>query len=152
MDKAVGELIKTLKGCACTILEELGSGWKEEIYQKAMEVALRDGGIMYETQRTLPITFSGHVIGEVYPDLVVWLKDNGNKVALIVELKSEAGIKEEFQVQVERYIKELRKQVQQNESVHPTGILINFIKEANSAKIHDGFEDLSGIQVLEITA
>lgn len=152
MDKQIKELIKTIKDCSVSILAELGPGWKEEIYQKAMEVALRDRGIMYETQRILPITYAGHVIGDVIPDLVVWLKNNGNKMALVVELKSEAGIKEEFQVQVERYIKELRKQVQVSEKVHSSGILINFIKEANSAKIQEGFEDLSGIQVLEVKA
>jgi GxxExxY protein len=150
MNKQILDLIKTIKDCSCKILEELGPGWKEEIYQKAMEVALRDRGVMYETQRILPITFAGHVIGESIPDLVVWVKNNGNKVAVLVELKSESGIKEEFQVQVERYIKELRKQLHQNETVHPTGILINFIKDANSAKIKDGFEDLSGIQIMEI--
>jgi len=73
MEQKIQELIKEIKKCSQEILGELGPGWKEDIYQKAMEVGLRDRGIMYETQRTLPITFSGHVIGEVYPDLVVWL-------------------------------------------------------------------------------
>lgn len=150
MEKRVNELIQIIKDCSTSVLEELGPGWKEDIFQNAMEVALRDKGIMYETQRALPITYAGHVIGEVYPDLVVWLKEDGQKTALVVELKSESGIKEEFQVQVERYIKELRKQIKGNETVHPTGLLINFIKEANNTKITDGFEDLSGIQCLEV--
>lgn len=152
MEKKIQELINIIRTSAQSVLLELGPGWKEEIYQKAMEVALRDQGIMYENQRPLPITYNGHVIGDVIPDLVVWLKDNGSKLAIIIELKSESGIKEEFQVQVERYIKELRKQVRDNESVHGTGILINFVKEANNAKIQDGFEDLNGIQYLEVTA
>ena len=83
MEKQVKNLIKTIKACAVAILKELGPGWKEDIFQNAMEVALRDKGIMYETQRTLPISFSGHVIGEVYPDLVVWLKNNGKKIVII---------------------------------------------------------------------
>jgi GxxExxY protein len=150
MEKRIEELMPIIKSCAKEILAELGPGWKEEIYQKAMEVALRDRGIMYETQRILPITFNGHVIGESIPDLVVWVKDNGDKMALIVELKSESGIKEEFPVQVERYIHELRKQIKTNEKVYPTGLLINFIKEANSNKIKEGFEDLTGIQCMEV--
>jgi GxxExxY protein len=152
MEKQIEELINVIKTCAQEILAELGPGWKEDIFQKAMEVALRDRGIMYETQRILPITYNGHVIGESIPDLVVWVKDNGNKMALIVELKSESGIKEEFPVQVERYIHELRKQIRNNESVYPTGLLINFIKEANSNKIKEGFEDLNGIQCMEVSA
>jgi len=151
MDKQIAELIKTIKTCASQVLLELGPGWNEAIYQKAMEVALRDRGIMYETQRILPITFAGHVIGESIPDLVVWLKEDGKKMALLVELKSDSSLKEEFAVQVQRYIKELRKQLRPEESVHPVGILINFIKEANGSKITEGFEDLNGVQVLEVT-
>lgn len=150
MENKIQDLIKSIKQCASDILSELGPGWKEDIYQKAMEVALRDKGIMYENQRILPITYAGHVIGESIPDLVVWLKEDGKNVAIVVELKSESGIKEEFPVQVQRYIHELRKQVHENETVHPTGILINFIKEANSTRIQDGFEDIGGIQVMEI--
>ena len=150
MEKQVAELIKIIKDSACSVLEELGPGWLEAIYQKAMEVALRDKGIMYETQRILPITYAGHVIGESIPDLVVWLKNDGKKMAVIVELKSDSAIKEEFPVQVSKYIKELRKQVRENEEVWSTGILINFIKEANSKKVTEGFEDLGGIQVIEV--
>lgn len=152
MEQKIQELIVSIKKCSREILSELGPGWKEDIYQKAMEVALRDKGIMYENQRILPITYAGHVIGDSIPDLVVWLKEDGQKVALVVELKSESGIKEEFPVQVQRYIHELRKQIHENETVYPTGLLINFIKEANNARIQDGFEDLGGIQLLEVIA
>ena len=41
MEKQIEELITTLKACAKRVYTELGPGWKEEIYQKAMEVALR---------------------------------------------------------------------------------------------------------------
>lgn len=151
MEKQVKDLIKTVKVCAQAILAELGPGWKEDIFQNAMEVALRDRGIMYETQRTLPISFSGHVIGEVYPDLVIWLKNNGKKIGLVVELKAEPGLKEEFTVQAKRYIKELRKQLRNGETIYPKALLINFIKEQTSVKLKEGFEDLGGIQVLEVS-
>lgn len=152
MEKEVQTLIKTLKDCSQKVIGELGGGWVENIYQVAMEVALRDQGIMYETQRILPITFAGHVIGESIPDLVVWLKSNGKKVAVVVDLKADTGIKEDHQVQVERYIKELRKQVHSDEEVYPNGFVVNFVKEATSQKLKDGFEELSGVQVLEVSA
>lgn len=152
MDEQVGQLIAIIKECASSIMTELGPGWREDIFQKAMETALRDKGIMYETQRILPITYNSHVIGDVIPDLVVWLKNDGKKTAVIVELKSEPGIREEFPVQVKRYIQELRKQVKENEEVWGTGILINFIKEANSKKMEEGFETFNGVQALEVSA
>lgn len=151
MDEQIRQLIAVIKECASSILTELGPGWREDIYQHAMEVALRDKGIMYENQRPLPITYNGHVIGDVIPDLVVWLKNDGQKVALVVELKSEPGIREEFRVQVERYIKELRKQIREDETVFPTGVLINFIKEASSRRMDSGFDEFNGVQALEIT-
>lgn len=151
MEEQVRQLIAIIKECASSIMVELGPGWQENIYQNAMETALRDKGIMYETQRPLPITYSGHIIGDVRPDLVVWLKNDGKKTAVIVELKAEPGIKEEFPVQVKRYIQELRKQVRDNEEVWGTGILLNFIKDATSKRMQEGFEEFNGVQALEIT-
>lgn len=72
MEKGIKELINELKECAARVYEELGAGWEEDIYQKAMEVALREKGIKYEAQRTLPITFNGYVVGRGAPDLIVW--------------------------------------------------------------------------------
>lgn len=148
----IKELIKILKDCAKQVIEELGAGWQEIIYQTAMEVALRDRGIMYETQRILPITFAGHIIGESIPDLVVWLKDDNHKVAVVVDLKADNAIKEDHRTQVERYIKELKKQVHADEKVHSKGFVINFAKDSTSAKIKEGFEEMNGVQILEVTA
>jgi len=150
MDKEIENLIRTIKECAKQVLAELGHGWKEEIYQKAMEVALRHHGIMYETQRILPITFADHVIGESIPDLVVWFKTDSRKIAIVIDLKAEPGIKEEHKVQVERYIKELKKQLHKAEEVYKKGLVVNFIKEATSIKLKEGFVDIGGIQILEV--
>lgn len=146
----VEELIKTLKECAKQVFKELGTGWPEVVYQSAMEVALRHRGILYETQRILPITFSDHVVGEAIPDLVIWTKHNGKKTAVVVDLKVDSYIKEDQQVQVERYIKELRKQIHKGEEVYKKGFVINFGK-SSSAKVN-GAKDFEGIQILEVTA
>lgn len=151
MDEQVRQLIGIIKDSACSVLAELGPGWKEDIYQNSMEVALRDKGIMYERQRPLPITYSGHVVGDVIPDLVVWVKNDGIKIAIVVELKSDTGLKEEYTIQVERYIRELRKQIKEGEEVWPTGVLINFVKDGTKVTLKEGFEDLNGVQALEIT-
>lgn len=153
MDKKIKSLIKTLKKCAGEVMEELGPGWKEEIYQKAMEVALRHRNIMYETQRILPITFSEHVIGESIPDFVLWISVGKKRVAFVVDLKADTGLKEEHEVQVQRYIKELRKQVHRRDhQVYKKGLVINFIKEATGRKIEDRFDEFDGVQVLEVKA
>lgn len=146
----IEELIKILKGCAKQVFEELGTGWPEVVYQSAMEVALRHRTILYETQRILPITFADHVVGEAIPDLVIWANNNNGKVALVVDLKVDSAIKEDQKVQVERYIKELRKQMHKGEKVHNRGFVINFGK-SSSAKV-DNSEDFEGVQILEVSA
>lgn len=128
MSKKVEKVFEVLKSSSQEVMGELGTGWKEDTYQKAMEVALRNQGMTYETQRILPITFSGHVIGESIPDLVIWVMDGSKKIAVVVDLKADNAIKEEHEVQVQRYIKELRKQVKSGEKVWPTGMVINFVK------------------------
>ncbi len=149
----VEEAIPLIYECAKEVYAELGTGWNESIYQAAMEVALRHKGLMYETQRILPITFKGHVIGESIPDLVVWVEDEGVKTAIVIDLKADTGIKEDHDVQVRRYIQELRKQVRQNEAVYPKGYLINFVKESTSKKLEEGmYEDFDGVQILEVTS
>ena len=146
----VSEAVALIRQSAKEVYSELGPGWQEVVYQKAMEVALRHHGLMYETQRMLPITFMEHVIGESIPDLVVWVNEQGKKIAIVIDLKADSGIKEEHGVQVARYIQEMKKQIHKGESIHPKGYLINFFKEATSKKIQEGYEDLDGVQILEV--
>ncbi len=150
MPAGIHEIFTIVKQTAEQVMEELGTGWKEEIYQKAMEVGLRQHGLQYENQRILPITFNHHVIGESIPDLVIWGLEDGKKVAVVVDLKADAGMKEDFEVQVQRYIKELRKQVKPGELVHHTGYVINFIKAATSKKMDNGYTEENGVQILPV--
>jgi GxxExxY protein len=150
MTTSVKSTISAIKACSKRVFKELGTGWQEFIYQNAMEVALRTEHIAYETQRNLPITFMGHVVGESKPDLIVWVTKGSKKTAIVIDLKADSSIKEDHSVQVQRYIKELRKQVRKNQVVCSTGLLINFFKEYTGKKIEDGFEDLGGVQILEV--
>ena len=82
-------------------LSGTGVGWPECVYHSAMEVALREKGITYESQRILPISFKGHIVGESKPDLVIWLKQGKNKrIAIVVDLKWEPYVKEDHRTQI----------------------------------------------------
>jgi len=144
-------IVKKVKECATKVYEELGGGWNETIYQKAMEVALRTINLPYETQRILPITYSGFVVGESIPDLVVWVEEKSRRTGIVIDLKWESGIKEEHSSQVMKYIQELKKQVKGNESVYPNGYVINFTKNATSVKVSEEMlESSGGVQILEV--
>jgi len=141
MQKEVKNLINKVKKCARDVYNELGEGWPECVYQKAMEVALRESKITYETQRILPISFKGHIVGESKPDLVVWLKrPNKKRVAIVIDLKWEPYFKKDHQTQILKYIQELKKQVKKDEGVYDIGFVINFIKEKRNQKLASGKE------------
>jgi GxxExxY protein len=92
------------------IYTALGPGYTESMYHRAFEVALRDRGIEYETERIVPVTFHGKTIGNIRADLIV----NGDTV---VELKSLRRLNDEALTQCRRYMTILG---------IPNGYVINF--------------------------
>jgi len=82
---------------AADVYKTLGSGFSEDVYDRAMQVGLRLANIGYEGQKVVELKYKDHYVGEGYPDLVVQL-DEGK---LIVELKAisgELGASEEQQL------------------------------------------------------
>ena len=150
MEKEIKNLIEKVKECAREVYKEFGVGWPECVYHSAMEVALREKGITYESQRILPISFKGHIVGESKPDLVVWLKQGKNKrVAIVIDLKWEPYVKEDHRTQIIKYIKELKKQIKPGEEVFNIGFVINFVKEGGK-RIDGEAEEMKGIQILNV--
>jgi len=151
LEQKVEKVIKDVKHCAIDVYRELGEGWPELIYHKAMEVALRLASFPYETQRILPITYKGFVVGDGRPDLVVWVGDGKKRTGVVIDLKFDTGIKEDHSAQVAKYIRELKKQIKGNETVYSSGFVINFLKNATGKKIEEEkLECSQGVQILEV--
>lgn len=109
-------MIDKINKIAEDVFENLGSGYSEDVYEKAMEVGLRLAKIPYENQRVLPIFYKNFAIGTSRPDMIVKDEKGGEKI--ILELKATStsvGIKEE--VQLQKYLQVLKMK---------KGILINF--------------------------
>ena len=103
-----------IKEIAEDVYNTLGSGFSEDVYDRAMQVGLRLAKIGYEGKKVVELKYKDHYVGEGYPDLVVHL---GNE-KLIVELKAisgELGASEEQQLR--NYMTILKVQ---------RGMLINF--------------------------
>ena len=106
--------ITKIEKIAEDIYRTLGSGFSEDVYDKAMQVGLRLAKIRYESQKVVELKYKDHCVGEGYPDLVVNL--DGDKI--VVELKAvggELGVPEEQQLK--NYMKILKIK---------HGLLINF--------------------------
>ena len=106
--------VNTIKEIAQDVYDTLGSGFSEDVYDRAMQVGLRLAKIGYEGQKVIELKYKDHYVGEGYPDLVVQLETE----KVIVELKAisgQLGASEEQQLR--NYLKILNVN---------RGLLINF--------------------------
>src|ERR1700746_3549315 len=76
-----------IKRIAKDVYRVLGSGFAENVYDRAMQVGLRLAKITYEGQKVVELKYKNHCVGEGYPDLVVRL----GREKMIVELKAVGG-------------------------------------------------------------
>lgn len=105
------ELItKSVIGCAFEVIKELGAGFLESVYEKALLQALRQKGLSATQQQPINVMFRGECVGEFYADILVEEK-------VIVELKAVKIIIPEHQAQIINYL---------NATGVEVGLLINF--------------------------
>ena len=104
------DLTRAIIGCAFEVQNELGSGFLESVYEKAMLVALSEAGIPVKSQTPINVNFRGQQVGDFYADLLV-----SDKV--IVELKAVERLTPQHKAQVINYL---------NATGIPVGLLINF--------------------------
>ena len=96
-DQKFEELTKAIIGCSFEVINELGSGFLESVYEKALQVALTQKNLDVEAQKQIQVTFRNHNVGTFYADLLI-----ENKV--LVELKAVKAILPEHQAQVINYL------------------------------------------------
>lgn len=112
MEMLYEELTKVIIECCFDVSNELGSGFLETVYEKALLIALRDKGVEAQSQVPLTVSFRGEVIGNYFADILV---DN----AVIIELKTVHTLLPEHQAQVINYLTATGFEV---------GLLVNFGK------------------------
>ncbi|MDD5468251.1 MAG: GxxExxY protein [Anaerolineales bacterium] len=104
------EITQVVIGCAFEVINELGAGFLESVYEKALQLALVQKGLSVQSQYPIRVMFRGHNIGDFYADLLVEEK-------VIVELKAVRAIAPEHQAQIINYL---------NATGIEVGLLINF--------------------------
>ena len=97
-------------GCAFEVINELGAGFLESVYEKALLLALRQKGLSALSQHPVKVMFRGECVGDFYADIFVEEK-------VIVELKAVKAIAPEHQAQIINYL---------NATGIEVGLLINF--------------------------
>lgn len=93
LNAELSHLIDKVIGCSYQVMNELGTGFLESVYEKSLQVALAQVGIRAKRQVPITVTFRGAVVGEFYADLLIENK-------LILELKTVDRLSSEHQAQV----------------------------------------------------
>ena len=91
-------LTRTVIGSGFEVINELGAGFLESVYERAMLVALSEAGLNAKSQVAVGVCFRGRQVGEFFADLLVEDK-------VIVELKCAASILPIHEAQVINYLK-----------------------------------------------
>ena len=116
----INQITEAIIGAAIEVHRQLGPGFLESTYHRALEIELEIQGIPYESEFPVKLGYKGRPIGEGRMDLVV-------RGHVIVELKDVEKLAPIHQAQVISYLKA---------SGHTIGLLINF----NTEVLRDGIK------------
>lgn len=61
-------------GCAFEVLNELGHGLNEKLYENSLVVEFKRRGIAFDQQRNFEVLYKGEHVGEFRPDLIAFGK------------------------------------------------------------------------------
>jgi GxxExxY protein len=84
----LNQLSDAVLGCAFTVLNTLGAGFLEKVYENALAHELRKNGLGV-AQRSITITYDGTAVGEYFADLLV-------EDTLLIELKATKALDEVY--------------------------------------------------------
>ncbi len=96
--------------CCFEVINELGAGFLESVYEKALVIALSQKGLSVRSQIPLKVRFRGAIVGDFFADLIV-------EETVLIELKAVARILPEHKAQVINYL---------NATGIEVGLLVNF--------------------------
>jgi GxxExxY protein len=98
-------------GCCMAVHSALGCGFKEAVYQEALEMEFADSALNFEREKRLKIQYKGIFLKKEYsPDFVCYGK-------IVLELKAASELNDIHQAQLFNYLKASKIRL---------GLLVNF--------------------------
>ena len=92
------DLSYRIRGCVFEVYRQLGAGFLEKVYERALLLELRSVGLRAEAQVPLSVQYKGYQVGHFAADVVVEDK-------VLLELKAVSALRPEHQAQVLNYLK-----------------------------------------------
>jgi GxxExxY protein len=108
--EGIDGLIYRVIGCMIEVDKELGPGFLESVYRRAIAIELQEQGIPFESEKKIQLRYKNKRIGIHRLDLLV-------QNELVVELKTVEMLHKKHYAQVRSYLKATHK---------PVGLLVNF--------------------------
>jgi len=112
-DLVYPELSYKIIGILFSVFNELGYGYQEKYYQKAITIIFKENGINFKEQISAPLQFKGNKIGYYYLDFLIEGK-------LVLEIKKGDRFLKSNIEQVYAYLRRFNLKL---------GIIANFTKE-----------------------
>ena len=104
------ELTGLILKCAFDVSNQLGCGFLEKVYEKALIVSLENSGVSAVSQKSIEVRYRGISVGSYFADVLV-----ENRV--ILEIKATEGFRDEHVAQILNYLRA---------TGMPLGLLLNF--------------------------
>src|ERR1700722_15337944 len=107
------QLTSVILGSCFEVMNELGIGFLESVYKNALFLALKEKGLLVETEKSFEVYFKRQKVGFYKADIVI-------ENLVVIELKCCKSLLPEHQAQIINYLAASRL---------PVGLLINFDKK-----------------------
>lgn len=104
------DLTSKIIGCAMEVHRQLGNGFQEVIYQRALEIEMADAGLSFNREQEMPIYYKQQQIGTRRVDFMV-------EGVISIELKAIIQLEDVHLAQAINYLESYDLEV---------GLLINF--------------------------
>lgn len=98
MNTDINSTTEKVIGCAFNVSNELGAGFLEKVYENALAIELRKGGVKFRQQCPIQVKYDGIVVGEYVADLII-------EEFVLVELKAVKAVNDVHQAQCLNYLR-----------------------------------------------
>lgn len=104
------ELTYKIQGCVFEVFRNLGAGFLEQVYQKALLKELKLAGLNAISEKEIDVFYKGEIVGEYRADIIV-------EERVLLELKAQATLPITAEPQLLNYLKATGIKI---------GLLVNF--------------------------
>src|SRR5687768_15430833 len=94
----LNSITETVIGCAYRVLNKLGCGFLEKVYENSLAYEIRNAGLEVQQQYPILIRYEGVVVGEYIADLLV-------ERIVVVEVKAVKALDDIHKAQCINYLK-----------------------------------------------